>query len=232
MLYVGANRYKPMVNGNRHHFAFALLPVAYQEVEYIQSSGKQYLNLGIKPNNNTRMEMLLYTTCTSSFYAAGSRTHGGGKIWFAQSGTLTRARVSATVNGSSTTASTNGTLWSRTSSGQLYDIVLQTNGDGTYDYSIDDLTNNRSYSTTKAYDAFEDGEVPANIMVFALASGYIISGTNRLYRFNLYQDRELVRHLVPCYRVADNVVGMYDTVNGVFYGNAGSGSFTKGADVE
>lgn len=37
--------------------------------------------------------------------------------------------------------------------------------------------------------------------------------------------------LIPCYRKADNVAGMYDLVNDVFYINAGSGSFIIGPDV-
>ena len=38
-------------------------------------------------------------------------------------------------------------------------------------------------------------------------------------------------NLIPCYRKADSVVGMYDTVAKVFRTNVGTGTFTKGADV-
>ena len=41
----------------------------------------------------------------------------------------------------------------------------------------------------------------------------------------------LVRDLIPCYRVSDNVTGMYDLVNDVFYANSGSGSFVCGSAV-
>lgn len=41
----------------------------------------------------------------------------------------------------------------------------------------------------------------------------------------------VVGDLVPCYKVADGVIGMYDLINNVFYTNAGTGSFSKGADV-
>ena len=37
--------------------------------------------------------------------------------------------------------------------------------------------------------------------------------------------------LIPCYRKADGVVGMYDTVNKAFYTSANSTAFTKGGDV-
>lgn len=45
-----------------------------------------------------------------------------------------------------------------------------------------------------------------------------------------YSD-ELFRELIPCYRKVDLVAGMYDRVNGVFYTNAGTGSFIVGPDV-
>lgn len=40
-----------------------------------------------------------------------------------------------------------------------------------------------------------------------------------------------IRNFVPCYRKADNEIGLYDLVNGVFYTNAGTGTFSKGSDV-
>lgn len=54
----------------------------------------------------------------------------------------------------------------------------------------------------------------------------------KLYNFTMNAaDGTPIRNFVPCYRKADNVIGLYDTVEGKFYTNAGTGSFTKGADV-
>ena len=39
------------------------------------------------------------------------------------------------------------------------------------------------------------------------------------------------RHFIPCYRKSDNVIGLYDLVEGTFYTNSGTGTFTKGSDV-
>lgn len=36
---------------------------------------------------------------------------------------------------------------------------------------------------------------------------------------------------VPCYRKADGTIGMYELISKTFFTNSGSGSFTKGADV-
>ena len=52
----------------------------------------------------------------------------------------------------------------------------------------------------------------------------------RVYYAKIWDNDALVRNLIPCYRKTDNAVGMYDTVNGVFYTNQGTGEFLKGAD--
>lgn len=44
-------------------------------------------------------------------------------------------------------------------------------------------------------------------------------------------DGNTISNLVPCYRKADGAVGMFDLIGKAFYSNAGTGSFTKGADV-
>lgn len=53
------------------------------------------------------------------------------------------------------------------------------------------------------------------------------------YYFNIYNRNTSTyeRQMVPCYRKLDNVIGMYDLVNDVFYTNNGSWTFTKWPDV-
>ena len=41
----------------------------------------------------------------------------------------------------------------------------------------------------------------------------------------------LVRNFIPAKRNSDNVLGLYDLVNNVFYTNAGSGTFIAGPEV-
>ena len=53
----------------------------------------------------------------------------------------------------------------------------------------------------------------------------------KIYSLKLSKGGVLVRDFIPCYRKSDNVAGLFDKVNGVFYTNAGTGEFTKGAEV-
>lgn len=54
----------------------------------------------------------------------------------------------------------------------------------------------------------------------------------RIYSLQIIENGSMVRDFVPCYRKADNEIGMFDLVSNTFFTNAGTGTFTKGADVQ
>lgn len=48
----------------------------------------------------------------------------------------------------------------------------------------------------------------------------------KLYDFKIFsENNEYIRYLVPVYRKSDNVVGLYDFITGTFYTNKGTGNF-------
>ena len=50
--------------------------------------------------------------------------------------------------------------------------------------------------------------------------------------FKIYDDDVLIQYFIPCYRISDSVIGMYEIVNDQFYVSAGTaGGFTKGPDL-
>ena len=206
------------------------LPSAYQRIRYLESTGTQYINTGKIPTDNTRMQLKYYTTSTGSFYCAGARS-GSSTVYFAQSGATSGAKVSCTVNGTSVTAEdSEGVDFKRVSSGQLFEIMIQTNTDSTYDYSIVDYTHNKYFRTTGvSYTPM--GTVSDPICLFALNSSCVVSGTNRCYYFKLYKNGRIIVDGVPCYRKSDGVAGLYDLVTGIFFTNSGSGEFVKGPDI-
>lgn len=204
------------------------IPSEYQKVEYIQSSGTQYIRTSVPPSDDFRMDLKLFTTCVDSFYCAGLRV--GSAIIFGQTGPTANNRVSASVNGTSVTAGTDGVLWSRDSSGQTYDIMLRTNGDGTFTYHIKDLTNEKEYlAENQSYDLM--GDRTDGICISSLNRVYILNGTNQFYYFRLYKNGKIAFDGIPCYRKSDEEIGLYDLVSKEFYTNQGTGTFTKGPDV-
>lgn len=61
----------------------------------------------------------------------------------------------------------------------------------------------------------------------------VVNNKHKLFNNPRVYDNQgnLICDLLPCYRKSDLEVGLYDVINNVFYPNAGSGTFTVGADV-
>ena len=52
----------------------------------------------------------------------------------------------------------------------------------------------------------------------------------RFYLLKIYDNDTLVRDFIPCQTTAGEI-GLWDDVNSVFYGNAGTGTFTAGPEI-
>lgn len=81
------------------------------------------------------------------------------------------------------------------------------------------------------------GNVSHELTVFAKYWGAVSTDSSvymkgKFFGVTLTRNGNAVMNLVPKYFMYDDtIIGMHDTVNDVFYQNAGAGSFTKGADV-
>ncbi|MDD5923284.1 MAG: hypothetical protein PUC88_00645 [Clostridia bacterium] len=54
----------------------------------------------------------------------------------------------------------------------------------------------------------------------------------KLYSLKIYENDVLIRDYIPCYKTSDeNNIGLYEKVEKRFYGNDGTGIFLKGEDV-
>ena len=86
---------------------------------------------------------------------------------------------------------------------------------------------------------FTNGEIEANFGVsekaiflsFYSAAHAWSSGTITVKYLCVSRNDVKLSELIPCYRKADNVVGMYDIIHDTFYTNEGTGTFTKGGNV-
>ena len=199
------------------------VPKGYQQVEYIESSGTQYIDTGYKPNEDTGV---LATYQFSEVSTLQQRVYG--------------------VHGIDTdNESISYTLYINGSGGMSYAykdgtgnwIVTGTNA-STTKMTFKENVDQRYISMNGAANTPIQGAITRtskyNLMIMAASEsdGSIVGhGKLKLYEFNIYEDGNLIRQYVPCYRTKDNEIGLYETVEGKFYKNAGSGSFTKGNDT-
>lgn len=188
----------------------SVLPEGYTQVEYIQSSGTQYLDTGFKPNQDTRVVMDFELLSVTGQYADpifGVRTSAsaaGYYFWASGTAVATEQYQSGYNNGST------------------YPAVTRV-GRHTVDKNKN-VTTVDGVTTEAAYAAFTTAW---NMLLFqSYNNGNLYSQTTkmRLYSCQIYDNGQLIRDYLPCIDPSGEA-GLYDIVNGAFYGNAGSGSF-------
>ena len=185
------------------------LQSGYKQLEYIQSSGTQYIDTGFKPNQNTKFEVDLAITNTGC-HVFGARTAYLNKafvLFWASNSEFCIQMADSDFNGG-TFDTTKRYKVTMTSSQLFLDDNLQAS------YSVGDFQCEQNAWLMSCYSSS--------------ASEY---ARGRLYSAKIYDGNTLVRNFIPC-KNPDGVIGMWDDVNSVFYGNAGTGSFAAGAEVK
>ena len=178
-----------------------------EEVEYIESTGSQYIDTGYIANSNTKVEITLQDQ-DINFY---ENYFGGSKFRFLRNSTNVNTYI---VNPEYGRNSINVDFTSK--------ITLTYSNLGVWDNNKNIYANSLSMSTDTK-----------QMLIFASYNGNNFDryGNFMLYRFKIFEGEKLVRDFVPC-RLNYTRYGLYDKVEGKFYGNLGTGEFTGGPVVK
>ena len=189
----------------------ARLPTGYTELQYIQSSGTQYLNTGFKPNQNTRVVM-------DAQYA---KTSTGTEFYFG-------VRDNNNVSEFNMRIRDNSAAFFSEYGNDTTGVALTE--DFTKRLTID-------FNKTSVKVGSASGTHPARtfqcnyeLCLFALNSGGSMTAYStalQVFSCQIYDNDILVRDFIPC-RSDTGVVGMYDSVNKVFYADASGNGFISG----
>lgn len=210
-----------MIRIKNQNYTPPRLPAEYEEVEYIESTGTQYINTGYKPNKNTRYEIEVEIdniTTQTDMCLFGSR---GNPSWTNQ------LVLWDNFNDTQARHLINAVFGDGINTGPIYITsrrnIFRYNGTNVYvnDNAVYTISNNITSSTY-------------NLYLFALNQNNNADTRKykgKLFNFKLEENNVLQRNFIPCYRKSDNVTGLYDLVNNVFYTNAGTGTFLRGAEV-
>ena len=182
------------------------LPSGYTKLDYIESSGTQYINTGFKPNQNTRVMMDVEVLGTTQCAPFGARA--------SQSGTTYTLFL--------LTATTGRTDYGTSKQAMTFSSILGR-------YTIDankNVVNVNGVSITHTASTFS---VDHNIFLLAVNTAGTASNFAKvkLYSCKIYDNGTLVRDFIPC-KNASGTIGLWDNVNSVFYANAGTGTFSTG----
>lgn len=186
------------------------MPSRYQEVEYIESTRTQYIDTGLIPKVTFKYKIKYSLNSIENQTLFGSRTSG-------------------TYN---------------TSRNQIYFNVNSNSLEGAKTYLLNIYgVNNVDLDIVPTQNVIVETPIIQNencvlenatrpIYLFALnnqGSAGVLAKT-KMYYLQIYDNGTLVRNFVPVYDTETQKYGMWESVQGKFYGNAGTGDF-KGSIV-
>ena len=180
-----------------------------KELEYIQSNGTEYIDTGVKPNQNTRTVMDFEPT----------EAYSSVKAYFGARDTNT------------STAPNQYALWNNGAktlrSDYFYTNVTLTITNLLSRKIVDKNKNVTSVDGVSVTNTANSGQCISNLTLFAINISGTVSYNSkmRLYSCKIYDNGALVRNFIP---VLDNngIACLYDKVGKQLYYNRGSGSFS------
>ena len=184
-------------------------PVPYDaRIEYLESTGTQWIDTGIIPDDNTGLCIKAYSSNTSDTYVVGLRNSTGNTRWCIGHGS----------NGYYYAINTTNNHRYTTNPLEMFFNYLNSKKFRVYGYGDRALS---SLSFVPAY----------NIRMFGSA-GVVASYSKwagRIYYLRITQGESVVMNLIP---VRVGTVGyMYDKVSKQLFGNDGTGDFILGNDI-
>ena len=201
------------------------LPQEYQELDYIESTGAQYINTGLvgKPGYTIETNLSFSALSTGDYqYFAG----------YAYTGSADRTYYIRLNNVSDHLGFTYGAQVINKifvpEANVFYDIKSSMKASKQEFYVDGELLNASGYSALEY-----DEENPVYIYMF---TSQYINKTNgptqaRCKYAKWYDENDnLIRHFIPCYRKSDGEIGMFDLVENKFYTNQGTEPFLRGPE--
>lgn len=202
------------------------LPTKYQRVEYISSSGSQYIDTKIINNLGVYVEAKIKYNSIGNYHCLfGCQNTRNTSAGGSQAPIIILQGYYLLYVGTDTILSHNT------------DFIVDINNPQIIKASTVDENSFIEVDGNRYSSSINDGQARGekSLYLFAMNNG----GTSafycdaRVYSMQIYDNVNgtLLRDFVPCYRKRDNVIGLYDLVDDVFFINEGSGAFTKGNDV-
>lgn len=198
--------YAPLSLGGLHHKGFSsgfdTTLSDYNVVEYIESTGTQYIDTGLIMEKSTTMRMEISAQLTSNGNWAGVN---GYMQHQASLGDGSKGLFVVDYNGNT----------------HIENVYFNNTLKYTQDWTS-------AYSGAKNKVAVI-GMGNAENTWWTNISSNRYAQVGKWYYIKVYRSGTLVRDYVPCVRNSDGVAGLYDKVENKFYTNSGTGSFGSGA---
>ena len=196
----------------------------YVELDYIQATGTQWINTGIKPTNNTNIQYY-------GVYEGKGNDQNIATI-FGVGSNNPRTRYIFTGFDTDNNSLPSYSLGVDPVAKKLSSSIINKELSVTIQNKIFTITVD-GQEVIGDFSSTIDFSMPYNLTLFAYNysgnPGY--SSKGKLYSFKMYEGNTLVRDFIPAKRKSDNAICLYDKVSNTFFTNAGTGDFIAGNEV-
>lgn len=200
-IYNGENTIERIYKGTDKVYEF--LPIGYKECKYIESTGTQYIDLGVKGNQNSRIDLKIQPTNVQSKAAIFGYYGGNNNSYYLYCSNLTKLFQVGYKNWNDSNVAINTIIYNISNEKNIFNI-------NEYEYSLPSITEN-----------FETG---SNLLLFNMSGGNYTGLPMKLYSFKLYNNTDLIRDYIPVIDPSGRPC-LYDKVEKKCYYNQGSGEF-------
>ena len=198
------------------------LPSAYTELDYIESTGTEYIDTGIIPNQNTGIEIKI-----------SSNSYEHNELFICGSG-VDSSHQAFEIYPWPLYAD-----WKMQFNYGTDDVFLGTVTPNALDQVT--VTQKKQQVSMNVGGSMLNSEHPANtftspytLTLLALhRENTIVSTANvKIYECRIWDNDELMRNFVPCRKNATSEMGLFDLISNEFFANAGTGGFQAGNEVK
>ena len=207
---------------NTIRFIQDVVPSAYLQVNYIESTGTQYIDTGITSDGVSSISLkstfLINNNISGTFGLFGQINRSASTLQNDIFASLLEANTNKVFNDCFTTAQTQISAFSGVSRDVIHNYELK-------------YQNNISYAVLdgvqKSYTNTSDTKVLSkSLYLFKLNDTSITAGmSGRIYKLSITLNGSLVGNFVPVIRKSDNKPGLFDRVTKQFFTNQGTGEF-------
>ena len=190
----------------------------YTKLDYIESTGTQYIDTGVYPNQDTSIEFTIKGS-SNEFRFGELNSEGDENVFYVSQPSSGNGQVGFGNNYTSGTSDNKVLDLTNKHTYKLEDSVFSQ--DGQTKYTVNNTATTFSSDRSILLFALNRFSNQTNQLDIWYASG-------QLYGTKIWDNGTLIRNYVPVKRNRDNVIGLFDEVNDLFYTNAGTGTFSYG----
>ena len=203
-----------------------IIPAEYTRLEYLESTGTQYIDTGIQ--NTHKVQMGINLTAYNTNYALLYGSQQTSPIIRRQMNVSKPLNEFLVISSGSAGAGSHSVS---VNNGEVFTTGVYHEITAIFSEKPELILDGKIFTSDDISDNASTG-LNDYLFCYNYAGGALYNMKAKMYFAKIWNsNNSLVRNFIPAKRNSDEKLGMYDTVSGTFFTNAGSGTFIAGPEL-